>query len=255
MIKLKTTDDIKYLQESGRRLATVLTELVGLVKAGVVPRDLDDRARELIRDLGDKPAFLNYRPAGSALAYPTALCVSVNNEIVHGIPGKRVIKDGDIVTLDLGLNHQGYFSDMAISVAVGRPSPETEKLLRITHEALKAGIEAARPGRHIGDIGAAIAGVVKSGGGKIIRELAGHGVGFAVHEDPLVPNDGQAGQGLLLKPGLVLALEPMVTFGRPAVRLLDDGFTFVTKDGSISAHFEHTVLITNDKPIILTQYE
>lgn len=253
MVRLKKDKDIVLLKESGRRLSTILKQLLKEVKVGVLPRDLDDQARQLIKDLDDQPAFLNYRPRGSHLAYPAALCVSVNDAIVHGIPGKRPIQLGDIVTLDLGLNHQGYFTDMAMTVAVGEVDSEVNSLIEATKTALTLGIAAALNGNHTGDIGWAIENYISENSDYgIVRDLSGHGVGFAVHEDPAVPNYGQKGQGEKLVPGLVLAIEPMITLGREETKLLSDGFTFTTLDGSISAHFEHTVLITKDKPIILT---
>ena len=253
MIRIKKDNDIVLLKESGRRLATILRQLIKEVKVGVLPRDLDDQARQLIKEFGDKPAFLNYRPRGSQLAYPAALCVSVNDVIVHGIPDKKPIQSGDVVTLDLGLNHRGDFSDMAITVVVDSGNQEVNSLLEITKQALALGIAAAKNGNHVGDIGWAIENYISQNRDYgIVRDISGHGVGFAVHEDPAVPNYGQKGQGEKLVPGLVLAIEPMITLGKEETKLLSDGFTFVTLDGSISAHFEHTVLSTKDKPIILT---
>lgn len=253
MIRLKTDKDIPYLVESGRRLAEIIKALKEEIKPGVSTAHLDDLAREKIEAYGDKPAFLNFRPKGSRLAYPAALCVSINEEIVHGIPSRREIEDGDVVTIDLGVNHQGYFTDHAVTVVVGEVSPEIKRLLSVTEESLYIGIKEALPGKTIGDIGFAIGSHIKKHNLGLIRELAGHGVGFSPHEEPLVPNDGRPGQGIKLQPGLVLALEPMVSLGSPEIDLLDDGFTFVTKDDSISAHFEHTILITESEPIILTK--
>ncbi len=253
MIQLKTEKDIIKLREAGRRLASVLNQLVAEVKPGIITAQLNQQAIALIKELGDRPAFLNYRPAEAAEAYPAALCVSINDEIVHGLPTDRAIENGDLVTLDLGLNHQGYFTDMAITVAVGQVSGRVKDLMFATKEALALGIQAAQPGRHIGDIGFAIESYLKPKGFGIIKALAGHGVGFGVHEDPLVPNYGRPGRGEKLKPGMVLALEPMITLGSDQVILLDDGFTFATADGSISAHFEHTIVITDNGPEILTQ--
>jgi len=253
MIRLKSQKDIPFMIESGRRLARLITELREEIKPGVTTAKLDDLAREKIKALGDEPAFLNFRPKGSRLAYPAALCVSVNEEIVHGIPSTREIVDGDVVTIDLGLNHHGYFTDHAVTVALGQVQPEIKHLLTVTEEALYLGIKAMIPGNTIGDIGYAIGSHVKNHKLGLIQDLAGHGVGFSPHEEPLVPNDGHPGKGLKLTPGLVLAIEPMVSLGSDRIDLLDDGFTFVTKDDSISAHFEHTVLITETGPIILTK--
>ena len=201
MIRIKKDNDIVLLKESGRRLATILRQLIKEVKVGVLPRDLDDQARQLIKEFGDKPAFLNYRPRGSQLAYPAALCVSVNDVIVHGIPDKKPIQSGDVVTLDLGLNHRGYFSDMAITVVVDSGNQEVNSLLEITKQALALGIAAAKNGNHVGDIGWAIENYISQNSDYgIVRDLSGHGVGFAVHEDPAVPNYGQKGQGEKLVP-------------------------------------------------------
>ncbi len=252
MIKLKSTSEIEKIREGGHRLAEIL-HLVSLkVKAGVTTSELDDYACELIAAGGDKPAFLNYRPRGSDLAYPAALCVSINEEIVHGIPSKRVLKDGDLVTLDLGIVHDGLFTDSAITLGVGNISAADKKLLAVTKEALRIGIEAAKPGKTTGDIGAVIEKYVLAEGFGVVRDLSGHGVGFAVHEDPEVPNYGRPGSGTKLVPGLVIAIEPMVVVGTEETDILADGFTFVTSDRKNSAHFEHTVAITETGAEILT---
>ncbi len=253
MIKIKTSEDIVLLKESGRRLASVIAELQKAVVPDIKTYVLDDLARELIKKIGDRPAFLNYRPHGSVLAFPAALCVSVNDEIVHGVPGSRILQVGDIVGLDLGLDHKNRITDMAITVPVGKISIESQKMINVAREALNKGIEVCRPGQTIGDIGWAIEKTVNQGGFSVVNDLAGHGVGLAVHEDPLIPNFGRPGMGEILKPGMVLALEPMITLGTGDIKLGRDGFTFKTKNGSISAHFEHTVLITNDQPEILTK--
>ncbi len=252
MIKLKSTSEIEKIREGGHRLAEIL-HLVSLrVKAGVTTGELDDYACELISAGGDKPAFLNYRPRGSDLAYPAALCVSINEEIVHGIPSKRVLKDGDLVTLDLGIIHDGLFTDSAITLGVGNISAADKKLLAVTKEALRIGIEVAKPGKTTGDIGAVIEKYVLEQGFGVVRDLSGHGVGFAVHEDPEVPNYGRPGSGTKLVPGLVIAIEPMVVVGVEETDILADGFTFVTADRKNSAHFEHTVAITETGAEILT---
>ncbi len=252
MIKLKTKSDIAKLREGGKRLGEILKILATKTKPGVTTAELDDYARELIKQNGAEASFLNYRPAGSRLAYPTALCVSINDEIVHGIPSKRVIKTGDLVSLDLGLKYEGLFTDAALTLAVGKVDTEAERLMGATREALTLAIKAAVAGAMTGDVGAAAQAVAERNKLGIVRDLAGHGVGYAVHEDPLVPNFGRAGEGEKLVPNLVIAIEPMFTLGREETKLLSDGFTFVTADGSLSAHFEHTVLITKDGPEILT---
>ncbi|MFA5737041.1 MAG: type I methionyl aminopeptidase [Candidatus Paceibacterota bacterium] len=252
MIRLKTKADIEVLKESGKRLSNILFQIAKAVKPGVKTRELDDLALSLIRKNGDKPAFLDYRSEGSPLAYPAALCVSINEEIVHGVPGERVLQAGDIVGLDLGLNHKGFFTDMAMTVPVGEISDEDKKLIKVAKQALEVGIKAAKSNGHIGDISAAIQKYVEGEDLNVVRELAGHGVGYAVHEDPFVPNYGRPHTGEKLKPGLVLAIEPMVTAGSGRIVLEEDGFTFSTRKGENSAHFEKTIAITEKGVIILT---
>jgi methionyl aminopeptidase len=252
MIRLKTEKDLVLLRESGRRLARIMAELARAVRPGQTTRELDELAERLIRAAGDTSAFKNYQPEGAPIPYPASSCVSVNEEVVHGIPGGRVLALGDVVAIDLGLNHRGYFTDMAVTVGVGEVSAEAEKLMAATHEAMMRGIKAARPGKHLGDVGAAIEKVLKEGGYGVVKELSGHGVGFAPHEAPYVPNYGRAGKGLKIEPGLVVAIEPMATLGTGDVTLLADGYTFESSDGTLSAHFEHTVAITESGPEILT---
>ena len=216
---------------------------------------LEEEALRLIYEMGDKPTHLNYRPIGARRDFPAALCVSVNDEIVHGIPNEteKILKEGDIVSLDLSLTHKGLITDSAITVPVGVIDDESKELLKVTKSALNAGIKAAVPGNCIGDIGAAISAVVKVSRFSLADDLVGHGVGFAIHEDPYVPNVGQKGKGEKLTPGLVIAIEPMVNVGSSRIKQTeDDGYTIKTRDGSRSAHFEHTVAITNKGNIILT---
>jgi len=248
-------EEIEILREGGKRLSRVLDEVEAAVAPGISTKELDEIAERSIREVGDIPAFLNYTPEGAPVKYPATLCVSVNDEIVHGIPkANRVLKEGDVVGIDLGLKHKGLFVDMARTVAVGEISEEDKNLVSITKKALDAGIDAARGGGHIGDIGAAIEEVIKGTGLSIVEDLGGHGVGHNVHEDPFIPNFGKAGTGPKLKPGMVLALEPMINMGDKNVILsFDDGYTFSTKDGKKSAHFEHTILITDGAPEILTK--
>lgn len=247
-------EEIRIMKEGGRRLASVLRRVAEEVKPGVSSKELDNLAERLIREVGDEPAFLNYTPDGAKFPYPATLCVSVNNEVVHGIPSDKIIlKDGDIVGFDLGLRHKGFFTDMAMTVPVGKIDKEAEKLIKITKESLAKGIAAARNGGFIGDIGEAIENFVKPHGYGIIKILGGHGVGKKVHEDPYVPNYGKSGTGLKLVPGMVLALEPVLNEGTDKVFLDNDGHTFKTKDGKRSAHFEHTILITENKAEILTK--
>ncbi len=252
-ITIKTKEDQIILQEGGKRLGTLLQILSGMVAPGVSAKELDDFAYAWITKHGDTPAFLQYTPEGVTTAYPNSLCVSINEEIVHGIPhAEKVFKEGDIVSLDCGICHKGLFVDHAVTVPVGRVSQELYDLINVTQNAMYAGIDQARAGNTVGDIGHAIYQVVGSSYGTV-RVLAGHGVGYAVHEPPYVPNYGKRGKGVTLVPGMVLAIEPMVTLGTDDVVFLDDEYTVITADHSLSAHFEHTVLITDGEPVILTQ--
>lgn len=250
-IKIKNENDIKILRESGRRLATVLQAVAKEAKPGVTTGYLNDFVYKMITDMGDKPAFLNYKPFGASYAYPGSICISVNDEVVHGIGGDRVLKEGDIVGLDGGVTHKGMISDSAITVAVGKISKEDEDLMRVTKEALMAGIKAAKCGNYVNDISVAIEKAIPKKYG-IVKILSGHGVGYKVHEEPYVPNFDDGVKGPKLVPGLVLALEPMVNLGTDEVFLEDDGYTFTTKDHKKSAHFEHTILITEGGAEILT---
>ena len=255
MAFIKTEQEIEILREGGKRLAAILHKVKEKVAPGVSTKELDDYAFTLINELGDTPAFLNYRPEGAHKPFPASLCVSVNDEVVHGIPsGKRILKEGDIVSIDLGLKHLGLFTDMALTVSVGNISPAVAKLLKITEEALQVAIDAAEGGNTTGDIGNAVESFIhaRSPYG-IVEVLAGHGVGRAIHEDPFIPNFGKAGKGEKLAPGMVIALEPMINMGTKNVTLDSDGYTFRTADGKPSAHFEHTILITEDGSEILTR--
>lgn len=255
MIRLKTPEEIKILGEGGKRLAEILSLLALKVVPGVSALELEEEARRLIKEGGDEPAFLGYRPQGARRPFPAALCVSINNEIVHGIPNEaeKIVKEGDIVSLDFGITHRGLITDAAITVPAGIIDKELKKLVEITKMALESGIKVAKPGNTIGDIGAAISKVVQPTGFTLAEDLVGHGVGYKVHEDPFVPNVGVAGRGEKLVPGLVIAIEPMVNVGKPSIKILSDGYTIVTRDGSRSAHFEHTIAITEKGNIILTQ--
>jgi methionyl aminopeptidase len=253
-IRLKNLNEIEILKEGGKRHSEILNALKDLVEPGVSTLILEEEALRLIKEKGDKPAFLGYTPHGAKRPYPASLCVSINNEIVHGIPNEaaRILNEGDIVALDLGLVHLGMITDAAISVGVGAIDDEARNLLDVTKRALEAGIKEALPGNTTGDIGAAISEIVSKSSFKLAEDLAGHGVGYAVHEDPFVPNVGKKGEGEKLIPGMVIAIEPMVNTGKGGIRSLKDGYTIVTRDGSRSAHFEHTIAITNDGQIILT---
>lgn len=252
MIRPKTEAEVAILREGGRRLASILDQIKAAVKPGLETETLENLARHLIEAGGDEPAFLGYRPAGARKPYPAALCVSVNDEIVHGLPGREALQAGDVVSLDLGLRHRGLVTDMAVTVPVGKVSPKTMAMIRAAEAGLTAGIEVALPGAKVGDVGAAVEQAVKAAGFKVVRELSGHGVGYDVHEEPFVPNFGRAGTGPVLVPGLVIAIEPMATAGRGEIRVLPDGFTLATTDGALATHAERTIVVTDHGPEILT---
>lgn len=255
MIRIKTAEDIEKLREGGKHHAEILNKLAAMVKPGISSIELDDEAENLVREYGDKPAFLGYRPENAKTPFPATLCLSVNEVIVHGIPNKEpvILKEGDIVTLDLGLIHEGLITDAAITVKVGKVDKEASQLIEATREALYQGIKAVKPGRHVGDIGAAIERYAQSTDFYLADDLAGHGVGYEVHEEPYVPNWGEKNTGPELVPGLVIAIEPMLCVGNSRVSFDKDGYTVRTKSGGLSAHFEHTVLVTEDGYEILTK--
>ncbi len=252
-IIIKTKEEIEIIREGGKRLATVLQKVAKHVAPGVSTWELDEYAEKLIREGGDEPAFKGYKPSGQSAPYPASLCVSVNNEVVHGIPKKdKILKEGDIVSLDLGLKHKGLFTDHAITVPVGKISKKDEDLIKNTHDGMMAGIFEARGGGRVGDIGFAIQAVGDKYKYGIVRVLSGHGVGKQIHEDPFVPNFGKKGTKEKLIPGMIIAIEPMFNLGTHDVVVGSDGYTFRTADGKKSVHFEHTVLITDGEPEILT---
>lgn len=256
MITIKTQNDIAALREGGKRHARILKRLVQTVAPGVSSRELNSLAEKLILEGGDLPSFLNYTPEGAPRPYPAALCVSVNNEVVHGIPNEqeKIFAEGDIVSLDLGVTHHGMITDAAVTVPVGRVSPLLNKLIDVTKHALEEGISAAHGGAYVGDIGFAISQAVKGSGFSVVEALAGHGVGYRVHEEPFIPNVGRKEEGPILKPGMVIAIEPIVNAGLPDISFDErDGYTARTIDGKPSAHFEHTVLITEGAPEVLTR--
>lgn len=254
MIRLKNSVEIEILSEGGGRLAEILSILVLKIMPGISALELEEEARRLIKESGDQPAFLGYRPQGARRPFPAALCVSINDEIVHGIPNEaeKIVAEGDIVSLDLGILHRGLITDAAVTVPAGAIDEESRKLIETTRLALESGMAVAKPGHTIGDIGAAISAVVRKNGFTLADNLVGHGVGYRVHEDPMVPNVGLEGRGEKLVPGLVIAIEPMVNIGKSGTKILSDGYTIATRDGSRSAHFEHTVAITEKGHIILT---
>ncbi|HSA94219.1 MAG TPA: type I methionyl aminopeptidase [Terriglobales bacterium] len=245
----KSPTELEKMRQSGRVLRQVLDEVSAMVRPGITTMDLERLAEKRIKELGAKPAFKGYHD------YPCVLCTSVNDEIIHGIPSeKRVLKAGDIASIDCGVVLDGYYSDAAVTVPVGNSlQPELKKLLEVTEASLYRAIEQMRVGNTVGDVGAAVQELVEANGFSVVREFVGHGIGTHMHEEPQVPNYGSRGYGARLEEGMVLAIEPMVTAGRPDTRVLDDNWTAVTKDGSYSAHFEHCVAVTRNGPMILTQ--
>jgi len=255
VITLKTPEELEIFREGGRRHAVVLTRIAETVRPGILASELNNLAMTLVRESGGKPAFLNYKPRGARRPYPAALCVSVNDEIVHGIPNEneKILREGDIVSLDLGFSYQGLITDMAVTVPVGRVGETAKSLIDATAEALELGVAAVKSNGAIGDIGAAIQSFVKKTGFSLAEGLAGHGVGYAVHEDPYVPNSGRKGNGEKLQVGMVLALEPMLCEGSGKIVLAPDGYTYKTADGRRSAHFENTVVVTENGAEVLTK--
>ncbi|MBU4479999.1 type I methionyl aminopeptidase [Patescibacteria group bacterium] len=249
-------EELEILREGGRRLAIILDKVAKKAVEGTKVSELNDYAEKLISEEGDKPAFLNYKPYGADFPYPASLCVSVNDEIVHGISSGngRVLKEGDIVGLDLGLNHKGLFTDMAVTVGIGKIDEKAQQLMEMTKKALQAGIDETRAGNRVGDIGYAIFNTAKHSGFGVVDELGGHGVGRKVHDEPFISNIGRKGKGEKLEVGMVLALEPMLNEGTKNIILAEDGHTFKTADGKRSSHFEHTVLITENGSEILTKF-
>ena len=247
-VSIKTAREIELMRESCRLLEIVHDELAKAIKPGISTWEIDHLGEELIRSFGCTPNFLHYN------GYPASICVSVNDEVVHGIPSKeRILQEGDIVSLDAGLIYKGYHSDAARTHGVGKISPEAQQLIDVTRQSFFEGIKMAKAGNHLYDISNAIAAYVKPYGYGIVRDLVGHGVGTKLHEDPQIPNFAQMRRGPKLRPGMTLAVEPMINMGRPDVEWLDDDWTVVTEDGSLSAHYENTILITEDgEPEILT---
>jgi methionyl aminopeptidase len=246
MVILKSPNEIEKIRQSNVIVAEILEILRQEVEPGTNTMELDQISEELALDSDAKPAFKGYR------GYPYSLCASVNQQVVHGFPSKHPLKEGDILSMDFGISYQGYYGDAAITVPVGKVSPVAQQLMATTKEALFSGIEQAAPGKRLSDISHAIQSRAEAVGFSVVRQFVGHGIGKALHEDPQVPNYGKPGLGIRLKPGMVIAIEPMVNAGGYEVKTLDDGWTTVTKDGSLSAHFEHTVAITEEGPVILS---
>ena len=253
-ITLKSKEEIAILKEGGQILARILNELKLKAVPGVSTKELNDLADELCKKYNVRPTFLNYQPHSAPRPYPASLCVSINDEIVHGIPNEkpRVLNNGDVVSLDMGIEYKKLITDSAITVGVGEIDSKAKKLLELTEKALYAGIDAAVVGAKTGDIGVAVEKIIKPAGFGLPVELGGHGVGYEVHEDPFIANFGKKGQGATLKPGMVICIEPMVNEGTAKAIFEDDGYTVRTADGKRSAHFEHTVAITESGPKILT---
>jgi methionyl aminopeptidase len=246
MIMLKTAPDLEVMRRAGGIAAAALQAVVDAVRPGITTRELDRIAEDQIRRRGAEPSFLGYR------GFPASICTSVDDEVVHGIPGRRRLQAGQIISLDVGAVVDGFHGDLAATVPVGKVSEDVARLLRVTAEALEVGIRAARPGAHLGDVGAAIQRFVEEHGFSVVREFAGHGIGRHLHEEPQIPNFGRAGNGVILRPGMTLAIEPMVNMGGSEVTMDPDGWTVRTRDHKPSAHFEHTVAVGEDGPIVLT---
>ncbi len=247
MVLLKSKSEVEQMRKAGQIVGQILNELGEMVKPGVSTADLDLFAQLRTKELGAKPAFKGYH------GFPGTLCVSVNEEVVHGIPSKkRLLNEGDIIGVDFGVILDGWFGDSAKTFCVGKVSADIEKLVKTTEKSLYLGIEQVKPGNHLFDIGFAIQNFVESHGFSVVREFVGHGIGRSLHEDPQVPNYGSKGKGMVLKPGMVIAIEPMINAGKPEVKVLNDGWTAVTADRKWSAHFEHTIAITEQGYEILT---
>lgn len=247
MVILKLPDEIEKARTSNRIVAEVLNRLREKVKPGVRTRELDKLAAEIADKRGAKPAFKGYN------GYPYALCVSVNEVVVHGMPSERILEEGDIVGLDFGVCYHGFFGDAAITLPLGRVTQKASRLMQVTEQSLYAGVEQAKAGNRLGDISAAVQDIVEAAGYSVVRDFVGHGIGKSLHEEPQIPNFGKKGRGIELKSGMILAIEPMVNEGNYKVEILPDGWTVVTKDGSLSAHFEHSIAITDNGPEILSK--
>lgn len=246
MIVCRSPEEIAKLARVNALVAQVLAELMRVVEPGVSTRDLDELAERRLREAGALPAFKGYH------GYPATICASVNEQVVHGIPNARPLTSGDIVSVDMGAKLDGFFGDSAVTVPVGTVNADAQRLLAVTSASLDRALEAVKPGNRVQDIGAAVQQYVEAHGFSVVREFVGHGIGTALHEEPQIPNYGSPGRGARLAEGMVLAIEPMVNAGKPAVKVLGDGWTAVTKDGSLSAHFEHTVVVTAEGCRILT---
>lgn len=253
-IETKSRRDLEAMREAGRHVGEILLILRGLAKPGVKTRELDQVARKEIEERGLKSSFLGYAPGGLP-AYPAVVCVSVNDEIVHGIPGSRELKEGDILSIDFGVEYRGFHGDSAVTIPIGEVSEEARRLIDTTRSSLDDAVARMVPGNRLSDIGHAVQTCAEDAGYSVVRQFVGHGIGRRMHEPPQVPNYGRPGRGPRLLPGMVFAVEPMVNVGDHRVRILDDEWTAVTADGELSAHFEHTILVTEDGPEVLTRVE
>ncbi len=253
-ISIRTRRELERMRDAGRQVAEILLELRDAAEPGTTTGDLDDLARKLIKKCGVESSFLGYGPYGLP-AYPAVVCTSINTEVVHGIPGPRELKEGDLLSIDFGVIHDGFHGDSAITVPIGKVSAESTRLLETTAASLDDAIAQMVPGNRLSDIGNAVQTRAEGAGYAVVKQFVGHGIGRELHEPPQIPNYGPPGRGPRLKPGMVFAIEPMVNVGGEAVRVLHDQWTAVTSDGSLSAHFEHTILITDDGPEVLTRVE
>lgn len=253
MVTIKTKEEIEILRQGGKKLAAIAKKISKLARPGIATIELDRAAEDFIKAAGGEPSFKNYKTKDDRTPYPASLCVSLNDEVVHGLPSEKIIlKQGDVLSLDLGMKHQGLYTDIALTIGIGKIDKKAKKLLRVCKIALARGTKSAKEGNHLGDVGFAIQQYVESMGFNVIRKLVGHGVGYSVHEEPDVPNWGEPGQGEVLEKGMVLAIEPMIVEGGPDVFLASDGWTWKTKDGSRACHFEHTIAVGKNKSEILT---
>ena len=254
MITIKTKEEIEILLEGGKKLAKIMKEISQKAEPGLKTMELDKIAEVLILKAGGEPSFKNYQTKDDRIPYPASLCVSLNDEVVHGLPSEKIIlKNGDIVSLDLGMKYKGFYTDIALTLGMGKIDRLAKKLIKVCQIALAKGVKQAKEGNHIGDIGFVVQSYVESQGLQVVKKLVGHGVGYSVHEEPDVPNWGNPGQGEVLKKGMVLAIEPMIVEGQGEVFLAKDGWTWKTKDGSRAAHFEHTIAVGKNKGEILTR--
>lgn len=250
---IKSENELAALREGGHKLSGILKMVKEVTRVGISTKELDEFAEAEILKAGGRPSFKDYTPPGMVKKFPSTLCISINSEVVHGLPGERVLKDGDLVGLDIGVEYKGFFTDMAVTIAVGSITECEKKLLKTCEEALELAISKVKAGVRTGDIGSAVQKFIEKNNFGVVRELVGHGVGRMVHEDPEIPNWGRPGHGAVLRENEVIAIEPMITMGHYAIKLLADGWTWVTRDNSKAAHFEHTLVVLKNGAEILTK--